>query len=501
MNNKLLILLIGIVSAAQVYFSSDVCAKSRSFSSGEAQSITQTLDSMEKGTDGGGLRTHSSVIGVLEAKNMDIVEVLEVIAAKGNLNIVAGADVVGKVSIYLKNIDARDALKIILDTHKFVFHEEDDVIQVMSAQQFEFKYGYPFGQEMETQIVPILYADADEMKAILHQMKSSLGKVIYNEQTQIFVLIDSPLKLASMVDLMKKLDVPLETKIFELVFGDPADIAMKVEPLLTPDRGKMVINTDLNRIEVVDTPIKVKEIEKLVLSLDQQQKQVVYDVEIFQIILNEENDRGIDWEAIVSDFQSVDFISFQGEVKKGGSHPQLSFGTISQEDYPVLLDALDTVGAVHEVSRFLLDSMVDQKMEFDVRAKDLPSMAESKQENSFFKTSESVRFYLSSLSEQDDFAVSITPKFISLDRQSKIKVRSKNKALLKKEGEDQILVRLSLDDTVVIGGLFKEVTVASQRKMPFLGGLPLVGGAFRLQGERILKSEIIVFLIPRVIEK
>ncbi|MCX5680772.1 MAG: hypothetical protein NT079_00515, partial [Candidatus Omnitrophica bacterium] len=56
----------------------------------------------------------STTIDVLELKDMDIGDVLKLISKKSGLNIVSGKTVAGKVTIYLKNIDVHDALRIIL---------------------------------------------------------------------------------------------------------------------------------------------------------------------------------------------------------------------------------------------------------------------------------------------------------------------------------------------------------------------------------------------------
>src|SRR5690554_736805 len=54
-------------------------------------------------------------------------------------------------------------------------------------------------------------------------------------------------------------------------------------------------------------------------------------------------------------------------------------------------------------------------------------------------------------------------------------------------------------ETIVIGGVFSSETQTGQEKVPFLGDLPIVGRAFRRDLTFENKTELLVFLTPRII--
>jgi general secretion pathway protein D len=60
-------------------------------------------------------------------------------------------------------------------------------------------------------------------------------------------------------------------------------------------------------------------------------------------------------------------------------------------------------------------------------------------------------------------------------------------------------VSVQAGHTVVLGGLMREQIQRSASRVPLLGDLPLVGALFRSTTSRRLKSELLVFLTPRVI--
>ncbi len=55
--------------------------------------------------------------------------------------------------------------------------------------------------------------------------------------------------------------------------------------------------------------------------------------------------------------------------------------------------------------------------------------------------------------------------------------------------------------TIVIGGLFRDVVVTSRSQIPLLGDLPLVGGLFRGTSDQTTRQEVIVLLTPHIIDE
>ncbi len=54
--------------------------------------------------------------------------------------------------------------------------------------------------------------------------------------------------------------------------------------------------------------------------------------------------------------------------------------------------------------------------------------------------------------------------------------------------------------TVVIGGLIDDSSTQSENKVPVLGEVPLLGWLFKKQAEEVVKTNLYIFLTPRVIK-
>jgi type II secretory pathway component GspD/PulD (secretin) len=55
--------------------------------------------------------------------------------------------------------------------------------------------------------------------------------------------------------------------------------------------------------------------------------------------------------------------------------------------------------------------------------------------------------------------------------------------------------------TIVIGGLFRDVVVTSRSQIPLLGDLPLIGGLFRGTNDQTQRQEVIVLLTPHIVDE
>ncbi len=60
-------------------------------------------------------------------------------------------------------------------------------------------------------------------------------------------------------------------------------------------------------------------------------------------------------------------------------------------------------------------------------------------------------------------------------------------------------VNVTSGQTVVLGGLIQDSTIQSSEKVPLLGDIPVLGNLFRSQSDQTQRTELIVFITPRVI--
>ncbi len=439
------------------------------------------------------------LLDVVDLTNVEIHDVLKIIAKKSGLNIVARKEVEGVVTIYLKNVDGYDALRIILESNNLAFAETDGVINVMTASQFEKDYGYKFGEKVKNRVIKLKHANPDDIVKLLSHIQSHKGKVILDDKTNTLLLVDVPEKLEAMLELIEKADIERVTKIFKLKHVDVAQVLKSVEQLLTSNIGKIETNEQDNEMVITDTPQRMEDIIAIMETFDKSNPNVSFDAKIIQIILNDEHQSGVDWEAIVSDYQEVKAIGEETDALDDLGSVDLSVGTISKDDYGILLEALDTVGLKEVVSTAIVTSTKEEA------AKIIIGYKEDAAETTTTATGPVV-----SIGSGDftgiDFQISLQPKFdeednLSVNVKPFIKafaVTRSNKMHVVKNARAETELALKKNATIIIAGLLKENKISSVRKVPLLGDIPFLGAAFRRQGQTSQHIEMIIFITPQL---
>jgi len=269
-------------------------------------------------------------------------------------------------------------------------------------------------------------------------------------------------------------DVPkMETKIFDLKYTPVEKIVEEVRKVLTEDIGQVQLGSNANQLIATDTVDKIQEIGALILKLDKEEEEVRIKAKSLQIVLNDEHLMGVDWEAIVSDYQKVELsksvkqLNFKENLKQMEDNTQLSAGTVSNEDLMVLQEALDTVGEISVITENKTTVKNNRKIETIIG----PVFSR----------------IIDDLEGQGSGNVALKNQLIMLSL--KPRVEDKN-ILLDIEIISELgypaqifetAVNIEEDSTVVLGGIFKDVLIPSMRKIPLLGDIPFLGFAFRNQ--------------------
>ncbi|MBU1148310.1 MAG: secretin and TonB N-terminal domain-containing protein, partial [Candidatus Omnitrophica bacterium] len=119
-------------------------------------------------------KSAASVIGAapgnvtLDFKDADITNVLRILSYKSGINIVAGKDVTGPVTIRLTDVPWEKALDVILRTYGYTYEREGNIIRVTTTENLE-------KEELATEVFSLNYASASEVPLAIEEMLSDRG--------------------------------------------------------------------------------------------------------------------------------------------------------------------------------------------------------------------------------------------------------------------------------------------------------------------------------------
>lgn len=207
---------------------------------------------------------------------------------------------------------------------------------------------------------------------------------------------------------------------------------------------------------------------------DKAPDEVTLEANAVEIILNDEHRNGVDWGAIVSDFHTAP-LKKENDPLWNEPKYRLSFGTISEDDYAVLLDALDMAG---KMSQF-------PQAPIKVTAGTPASI-------NFDKQNIHVDLLLSRL-KSGDLSLHIEPHYAV--PATEIWDGEKIPSSIILQAQTKMLIADST--TLVIGGFMKEDVITRKHKFPLLGDIPIVGLVFRSRGRLMQKTETVIFLTVR----
>ena len=452
------------------------------------------------------MEKQSMMIDVLELKDMSIADVLKLISKKSGLNIVSGKNVNGRVTIYLKNIDVRDALRIILESNDLAYIEENGIIKVMAGQEFQSIYGYKFGQTLETKIIQLKYAKAEQVVPILNQIKSQIGKVSPDTLSNSVIIVDRMEKVVLMEDMIKRMDIPVVTKVFELRYSKAEEVTKKLEGLLSKDIGKIEFDKRSNKLFVTDTDQKLAEVAKMIQAFDVKHPEVLIEAKIIQIDLNDEHKMGVDWEAIVANYHTLDLVSQFSILTPTNKKGKLSIGTISNDDYTVLIEALDTVGTTNILSNPRIAVVNNEEAKILVGSNEpyvttqttTPASGPTTVAETVNFIEVGVKLFVTPTIHGDGYiTMKIRPEVSSAA--NSLTTSTNNKIPIVETSQAETTVMAKDNATIVIGGLIKEENTKTINKVPLLGDVPFLGFAFRNESKKKKKTEIVIFLTPKII--
>ncbi len=135
----------------------------------------------------------------LDFKDADIGTVLRVMSLKSNVNIVAGPEVKGTVTIRLENVPWEKALEVVLRTYGYVFERDGNIIRVTTRDNLA-------AEPLITQTYVLNYTKAQEVQAAVTDMLTERGRIKVAERTNALVISDIPTNLYSIREIIKKLD-------------------------------------------------------------------------------------------------------------------------------------------------------------------------------------------------------------------------------------------------------------------------------------------------------
>lgn len=394
----------------------------------------------------------------------DTRKILQLIGEVSNLNIIAGDDIQGTITLRLVDVPWDQALDLIMDIKGLGMVREGNVARIMPKEKLRAM---------------------DEAKMTAARAREKLED--------------------------------LNTEVITISYADLSNVAEPAKKLLT-ERGKITEDKRNKQLIITDISSSIAEIRKLITLLDTPEKQVLIEARIVEATTTFSRDLGVKWGVSYQSDTGGNGSLDSADLGLGGSFlispnavtgltgtaglgSALTFGRLGVDStiLDLRISALETSGHGKVISTPRVTTMNGSKAVIS-QGTEIPYQStddNGKTETEFKKA---------------ELSLTVTPE-INPDGSIFLQILAKNDsrgadvptglgsapAIDTKTADTKVLVRDG--ETTVIGGIFVEEKRHQEDGVPLLMKIPILGHLFKSTNNREERRELLVFITPRILNR
>ena len=406
----------------------------------------------------------------MELRDVELSDVLRALGQEHGINIIIDEKVTGKVTVSLRNVPLWDAIDSILKGKGFAYIKDGNVVRVISSGADE---------DLMTYTATVNYAIAKDIEGVITKVLSKRGSIASDPKSNMIVIRDIPSAIERVTQLLKQVDVKT--------------------------------------------------------------KQIMIEAKIVEVSTNASRELGIQWGTM---YRSGDAYVFGGgtsgatagalpikttgtDTRTTGTTPLTGGAGFGGSALNVNLPAAVGAGAGGAIGIGILakNAILDLQisaLETQGSAKTLssPKVMVLDNQEAYIKSGTGILIptsttttgttTTSSVTEKEAvLQLKVTPRVIN-DDQISLKIfttrdsfdfsRSVQGSPPKNTRETQTNLIIKNGETIVIGGIYTETDSESEGGVPWLSKIPVLGWLFKKETKTKDKTELLIFITPRIIK-
>ena len=261
----------------------------------------------------------------LDLRGLDIADALKYLSVRGGMNIVVSKNVTGQVTFMLTDVPIEDVFALILRNSSLAYEKRGNVYNVMTEKEYQQRYGKQFSDMRQVKMFRLKYAIPENVFTMLDALKSEIGRLVIDQDSGTVLIMDTPEKIKEIDRAISVLEERNSIKVFELKYAKAKDIESQFKEKLDAKKaGTIKADERSNQVIVQALPERMDEIEQLINSLDGKTREVLIDAKIIKITLTDDSAVGVEWEGLFQSFGSNAGLDFVG------SHPFSSLSRVGK---------------------------------------------------------------------------------------------------------------------------------------------------------------------------
>jgi type IV pilus assembly protein PilQ len=430
----------------------------------------------------------------MDFQDADIKSILRMVAEVSGYNVVAGENVQGKITIKLDNVPWDQALDIILRTKKLGMQKEGNILRVapqsaLTAETQEKLAARMADLQLEDlmlELVPVSYADANELLAQVRSVVSSRGVVSVDQRTNVIVIKDVKENLEEAKKLIKSLDsqtpqVLIEARIVEATTDFTRELGIKWGGKYTADasHGNATGMTFPNSVYVTGANAGGEQI-----STDGNASSGTVG----------SSQTGQQISSIPNANYMVNLPAPIGLGSGGGVG--ITMGSINDVvALDLQLSAMESRGEGRIISQPKVTTL-DNKEASITAGVSIPFQIRQQGETSLSFIEANLNLTVEPHVTADE-SIILKIEIAKNAPNTSIPTSTGDPAIDKKEAKTETLVRNG--ETTVIAGIFQHEQSRTELAVPWLSRIPVLGFFFRTRRNVDNRTEMLIFITPRIV--
>jgi type IV pilus assembly protein PilQ len=450
----------------------------------------------------------------LNFQNVDVRALLQVIADFTNLNIVTSDSVAGNLTLRLKDVPWDQALDIILQARGLDMRKNGNVILIAPREELatkekldlEARHQISDIEQLRTETFTLNYQKAEAVGELLKDDKqrvlSKRGSALVDARTNKLFVQDTPTRLDEVRRLIQQVDIPVRQVLIEarIVEADDRFSRNLGSKLGFYDKRSLVYNTQ-SRVDPITG------------------QAVAYNVPTYGV----GSSTGTGYGVISGNLAGASQLSSQLGTQIPNAAPGLGIATAIENTNFVNLPAAAISGASpasfaislfgSSLTRFI--NLELSALEADQRGKVVssPRVLTANQSKALIEQGTELPYQSSTSSgatavsfRKANLRLEVTPQItpegnvildVDINRDAVGQLTPAGFAIDTRHVKTQVLVENG--GTVVIGGIYEQFERNRTDKVPLLGDIPVLGYLFKSTTKTNDRTELLVFLTPRVV--
>jgi len=295
------------------------------------------------------------------------------------------------------------------------------------------------------------------------------------------------------------------------------DVENNIKAVLTPKIGTYSINRTNGMIIVTDKPGVLDQVGDIISAInDNLAKQQSFQIEIYEVMLSDSRETGIDWNLLIQNMRGLANITSATNFASSGflggqlfslsaSAPNPQSGT-SQGGVNMVVKALESQGDVRVVSKpsITVTNMYPAIIQAVTSVPYISGTGSTIADNvsqsnvTTSQVSDGLTMRLQAKIDEQKTILNISVVENTLDSMTNVPVGSGLTIQEPQVSTKSITTNVEIQDskTLILGGLISDTRKSSMQGIPVLSKIPFLGNAFQYKDKSNERDELVIFISP-----